>query len=403
LIGKKTGDYDCSGGLVGAYNLFAINGGGTYSSQENAGTYTYVQVNSATANVTGVVAGVKTKPVNLLSGSVNGAIGVWIGGSTIAEGGALAAEYGLIIDNINHGSTTNYAIYSAGGNSYHAGDFVFGGHVEAQSYSVGGVTRSFTRPLITIIGNTTLTTSQLIADPVVVVGEHAVALPLPAAGLSCDISWTGTTGGTVTRESSDIEKEDYITAGLVSVITLATQYPGGCRLVAGGYPYRWRVKKMGPHAAADHSDGADLAKGPASAVTDDTLVANDGTTGRRLKACATTKTALDASMIKTPHNVAGSRTFTAGSTASSTYQNPHGYPMPISINIVGTADAGRVKLVMGPTSSPTTETVMGNWWETAAKKESSLTSEIPAGWYYKFTLGGAGNTLASVGIWMEWY
>jgi hypothetical protein len=63
----------------------------------------------------------------------------------VTGAGAVTNMYGLYIENITKGSTLNYAIYSAGGDSYHAGVFQAGGYKSSDgsaglsaTYTFGG-------------------------------------------------------------------------------------------------------------------------------------------------------------------------------------------------------------------------------------------------------------------------
>ena len=80
---------------------------------------------------------------DVTAGTAPDSRGVWIGNAGASAGGVVTNNYGLYIDNQTSG-TTNYALYSAGGQSYFAGKVGLGTtapvyplHVEASPTAVG--------------------------------------------------------------------------------------------------------------------------------------------------------------------------------------------------------------------------------------------------------------------------
>ena len=85
--------------------------------------YGYV---SHAGNVTlGTATGVAARVVNTGSGTITNARSLWARNVNNTGGGTIGTAYGLYLDNQTAG-TTNYAIYSAGGQSYFAGNFAIG-------------------------------------------------------------------------------------------------------------------------------------------------------------------------------------------------------------------------------------------------------------------------------------
>lgn len=80
-----------------------------------------------------------------------GTIGTFYGNYIydVTGAGAVTNMYGLYIENITKGGTLNYAIYSAGGDSYHAGTFQAGGF--KSSDGTAGATGTITLASITTI------------------------------------------------------------------------------------------------------------------------------------------------------------------------------------------------------------------------------------------------------------
>lgn len=383
---RKTGDQNCSGGLSASYNQLSLLGGGTYASFDTAASYSVPLVNHASANVTGAVAGQIVRPVNLVAGTVDEAMGLWVKPSTVTSG-TLTTQYGILIGALTQG-TNNYPIYSAGGDSYHAGNFAISGCFLGDTYAE--------------IGLATLSYS---------LGRLECDYPLSSPGSTRIRSLSGTGyldiingQGGVTAQAITIEGSGSATwnAQALAALSSTTSSAAELNILDGATISTAELNRVGGLTSSAQVQLDNMLESPASTVTDDTIVAFDGAAGVLAKACVTTKAVLDGFFARTWHNETANRTFTAGDAASSTYQNINGYPIQLSINMVGTATTGRVKLVTGATSSPTVETAFGSWYDyVTPKKESTLIVDIPSGWYYKLTLNG-GNTLSSI-TWFELY
>lgn len=78
--------------------------------------------------------GLAGQPVNSSTGTVNQARSLYVQNPGNSGGGTINTVYGIFMDSISAG-TTNYAIYSSGGASYHAGNFTIGGALSKGSGS----------------------------------------------------------------------------------------------------------------------------------------------------------------------------------------------------------------------------------------------------------------------------
>src|SRR5208282_3259902 len=73
--------------------------------------------------------------------TVNRAVGIYIGAPNMAGASTVNNVYGLYMEDQtgagSHGGVNSnpWAIYSLGGQSYHAGDFSFGGHLNTEQYT----------------------------------------------------------------------------------------------------------------------------------------------------------------------------------------------------------------------------------------------------------------------------
>jgi len=116
--GSGTGN----GGLVTGITTSALNGGSLNTSTVT-GNEIYYGVES-TGNST-TARGLLFWPTFSGGGDVTTASSIYVSVPTISGGSTVATSHGIYLEN-QTGATTNYALYSAGGQSYHAGNFGIG-------------------------------------------------------------------------------------------------------------------------------------------------------------------------------------------------------------------------------------------------------------------------------------
>jgi hypothetical protein len=124
-------------GLFGAVSSDSATATG-YANTDMRGIYGNVYHLSA-SNLTKMV-GTAGRTYNRNTGTVTDAYSLWARNSTNTGGGTITTSYGLYIDSIT-GGTTNYALYSAGGQSYFAGSVTSNNDIISQTNA--NITGSF--------------------------------------------------------------------------------------------------------------------------------------------------------------------------------------------------------------------------------------------------------------------
>ena len=136
-LGGYTGGNPDSHGVFGSQN-FSTARGGTHSNV--GGIYTGATISSAstTANVYGI------RAYASLAGNgsvITSAYGAWL--QMTKSAGTVTNSYGLYINDVSSIGTTSYAIYSVGGQSYHAGNVGIGTSAFTSKLAVNGTTTAY--------------------------------------------------------------------------------------------------------------------------------------------------------------------------------------------------------------------------------------------------------------------
>lgn len=121
----RTSNNGTSGTMTTAYGVAAVVDNANAGTITNAyGTHSRV-MNNSTGDI-GDAFGVWTQITADSTGTIDNGYGIYV--ATPVTTGTLTANYGIYLED-QTGGGTNYSIYSAGGNSYHAGDIEIDGHL----------------------------------------------------------------------------------------------------------------------------------------------------------------------------------------------------------------------------------------------------------------------------------
>ena len=174
-VGQVSGTYvptSVSGNSIFGYGLFGIISSDAatptgYATTDMRGIYGNVYHNSA-SNLLKMV-GAAGRTYNRSTGTVGNAYSLWARNSTNTGGGTITASYGVYIDSISSGAT-NYALYSAGGQSYFTGNVGIGSGktTPATALDVNGTVTATTISLAQVDATsntfTTASTAQVSID-----------------------------------------------------------------------------------------------------------------------------------------------------------------------------------------------------------------------------------------------
>jgi hypothetical protein len=151
-----------------------ISSGSNLSAARISGLYG--QANHASASTLSGAIGVSAEIYNTGGGTITNAYGVYVFPSV--NSGTITNNYGLYINALTNG-TNNYSIYSAGGQSYHAGNFGIATTSVNSNLEVAG---SFAANITNTSSNLTLTASHY---TVIINNGSTPTITLPAAS-SCN-------------------------------------------------------------------------------------------------------------------------------------------------------------------------------------------------------------------------
>jgi hypothetical protein len=118
-------------------------------------------INNAGSGTLNTATGIQAQIQNTSNGVIGTAVGVNISPATNSGGGSITNNYGLYIGNQTAGSTTNYAIFSNGGQSYFAGNIGIGTTTISDQLTVNGNANLTTGNAYKIAGTSVLNATTL--------------------------------------------------------------------------------------------------------------------------------------------------------------------------------------------------------------------------------------------------
>jgi trimeric autotransporter adhesin len=150
-VETKAGNASNISTASGIFGSFTHRGTGTVASSyafegynSNTGSGTLTEATGISAKITNNAAGNINNSYggyfyggNVGAGTISNYHGIYIANPTNSGGGTLTNNYGLLIENMTTG-TNRYAIYSMGGQSYHAGNFGIGSTAPAYKLDIVG-------------------------------------------------------------------------------------------------------------------------------------------------------------------------------------------------------------------------------------------------------------------------